>query len=257
MMIGFSPRVLMSDTLNISLNEFRALLRKAFEGLFVHGRDWHALADLVIWLECNGQDGLAVFLTRADALSQMPAAKLESRGLGSIELNGQSQSMLLLHHSVCDLAIAEVKSVSVLNMHIKQAADPSIIVASVAHCAEYGLASAAWWPGGEGWAYIATQNCNDSAPYLRRVTLPPSHKALSGITFIAAESTSRIESDYPDWFLFQDGNQHPPNEIQKLFLKHLDGGCEINTSDYDKLVHLSNAVLVEATDASRQGAGPS
>lgn len=258
MMTGFSPRGPMSDTLTISLNEFRALLRKAFEGLFGHERDWNALADLVLWLECHGRDGLAIFLSRASALSQMPTAKLERSRPGHIEVSAHSQSMLLLHHSVCDLATAEVKSKTtrVVNIQIKQAVDPSIIVASVAHSAEYGLAAAAWWPGEEGWAHTATQDGNDSAPYLRRITLPTSHKAMRDITFIVAESASDIERDYSDWFLFQQGNRQLPQETQQLFLNQLDGGCMMSVSDYERLTQLANAVLVEATDASRQGAGP-
>lgn len=257
MMIGFSQYDQMPDTLTISLNEFRALLRKAFEGIFGHDRDWNALTDLVIWLECHGENGLKVFLSRAGNLAQMGNAKLESETQGYIEINADRQSLLLLHNSICDVAVAEARSSGMATLQIRQAEDPSIIVATVAEAAEYGFSSAAWWPGGDGWACIATQSHADEAPCLRRINLPPDFEALNDITFVVGGSMSRIEDKYPDWFLFQKGQEQAPNEIRQLFLSHLDNGCVISRVEYEHLNRLADAVLVEATEASRQGAGPS
>lgn len=245
----------MSNDLTISLNEFRALLRKAFEGTYGHGRDWNALADLILWLEYRGLGGLRIFFEAESGLNIADRPKVESHLDGKITIEGQEKSLLSFCPELGDLLIAAALNSGHCVMQITNVSHAEIVVATVNRCTRNGLAAVAWWPGKGDWGMIAFQEPGETEPNLYRIELPPDFKDYSGVKIIADKSLKNIQKNFPKWFYFLKSGQQPSSEIDDLYLAHLDNGYKISTDDYRRLSESADRILVEATEQSRQGAG--
>ncbi len=245
---------LMSSGVTLSLNELRALLRKAFEGIYGHDHDWNALTDLVLWLEFHDLDGLKIFF---DAEPGLPCdiPNLSEGDNGDILIDGKGGSFLQFNVTSCDLLVSKAKTAGQAVLHVNNTKHVQVITASVARCASSGLAAAAWWPSEENSAYIAFQEAGARAPNLFRVSLPAGFENYEGVTIIAAPSIKDIQTRYQDWFQFQKSGQTPSNEIEERYQQHLDHGFAMSVDDYKRLCHYADRVLVEATEQSRRGAG--
>ena len=108
-MTGVFRFVPMSEQITLSLNELRALLRKAFEGVFGHERDWNAMADNVLWLESHGYDGLATFFAAYPKMIADKKASLSITPSGEIIINSHGTSLLEYVHLVGDILLLEVR----------------------------------------------------------------------------------------------------------------------------------------------------
>lgn len=229
-------------------------MRKAFEGIYSHDRDWNALADLVLWLEFRGLSGLSKFF-EAETLMQTSSKPSCVKSNNGYVLDGKGNSLLSFSHLAADIAIARALQDGQCVMQIKETVHSDVIAASVDSCARNGLAAAAWWPGEKDWSYIAFQESNEPAPNLYRISLPQGHKSYNHVTLIASERLAYIETSFPEWFAFKKGTQTLSNEISNRYLDHLDNGFTLSRIDYDRLCGCADKILVESTEQSRQGAG--
>ncbi len=253
-MIGFSPFVLMADTLTISLNELRALLRKVFEGIYGHTRDWNALTDLVLWLEFYDLNGLEKLFSAEPHLGQAHPRKYTS-SKGEAKIDADNGSLLELSDMIGDFLIADARRTGQAIIHIENTQHQAVIAACVARCAKAGFAAVAWWRGKKDRGSIAFQSPEESAPNLFKITLPEGFEGYDYVTVILNSSMDEIKHAYPSWFSFLEAEQFPANEIARRYEEHLDKGFRITRSDYDRLCILADRVLVEASEASRKGAG--
>ena len=245
----------MSNDLRISLNEFRALLRKAFEGIYGHSRDWNALADLILWLEYRGLKGLESLFAAAPSLKAEYKLTLELSSQLDLSVNAKGASLLSLCPEIGDLLIANAQTTGVCAMQINNVTDAELIAATVNRCGQSGMAAAAWWPGQDGSGAIAFQSKNEAEPNLYRIDLPSGFEEYSDVFIVVDQSLENIQGNHPDWFSYLEDGQTPSNEINNIYLSHLDNGYEISGNDYSRLCKLADRILVEATEQSRQGAG--
>lgn len=247
----------MSKDITLSINEFRALFRKAFEGLYAHEHDFNDLANLVIWLECRGLGGISKFLEAETGMLSGLKPAMKKNIDNSFAIDGRGLSLLAFNDLVGDLAIAGAKTNQIGIAHIENAKHQDVIVASVARCARYDLAAAAWWPDSEaGIANIATQSKEGTAPMLTRINLPNSSgEQLDHITIICSSNMAAIEERYKEWFAKRGDHKIEASELTDSFSRHLDGGIKMQVDDYKQLCRCADRVLVEATEASRRGAG--
>jgi len=236
----------------LSLNEFRALLRKAFEGLYAHDQDWNALADLVLWLEFHGLSGLDVFLGSASSLPG--PAPISYRDDEQILVNGNGASLLTFNNRACDLLLADANMMGQSQLRVINVKHQDIIAASVARCAEEGFASVAWWIDEGGTARVVFQQALDQAPKLYKIQNGVKHVHNNEITIMASKHIADIESSSPDWVDLNEDNVLQ-NQISNRYDEFLDHGFSLSGADYGQLCQLANKVLVEATEKSRQGAG--
>ena len=244
----------MAEYLTISLNELRALLRKAFEGVYGHTRDWNALTDLVLWLEFYDLDGLEkVFSAQGRLGGSRPKMFYSAKGERKVDAGGST--LLELNDTVGDFLIADARVSGKAIIHIENVAQPDIIAACVARCSKAGFAATAWWPEAKGQACIAFQDVDEKAPNLFKIELPQNFAGYDFVTVVLASSIDDIKQAHPIWFSFLKDGQIPANEIALRYDEHLDRGFKISEADYKRLCKMADRVLVEASEASRQGAG--
>lgn len=254
-MIGFFRFALMSDQITISLNELRALLRKAFEGIYGHGRDWNALTNSILWLEYRGLGGIDTFLKTEPSLHgsvDLQMIKLEAQEL---EFEGNSRSLMSYGLEICDLLIGRTKKHGPQIFQLKNMGDAMMVAEMVTHCAARDLSAAAWWSGEGGAGWIAFQGRTDKEPNFYKIDLPDSFQDFSEITIITDYSMKDIMDKHPEWFQLLESGKIAASEIENRYLRHLDNGILLSKLQYNTLCQLADRVLVEATEQSRRGAG--
>ncbi len=100
----------MSDTITLSINELRALLRKAFEGVFGHSRDWNAMTDTVIWLECHNHNGMAIFFECYSNLKPDRQAHLSRLSANEWVIDPNGAPLIEYVHHLSDILLAAAKN---------------------------------------------------------------------------------------------------------------------------------------------------
>ncbi len=254
-MIGVFPSNLMSETITLSINEFRALFSKAFEGLFSHDHDFYELANLVIWLECRQLHGVKTFLNAEEKMLEGIKPVLSKNPKHEYCVDGSGLSLLAYNDLVCDLAIARAQLDKTGVVHVSNTSNPEVIIASVARCVRSGLAAAAWWPDkNQETVNIARQSKADESPLLAKVVLPPG-KTFQDVTLISAQNMNSIETQFSEWFEFQGDKVTEIGALADNFKRSLDHGIELAIDDYRQICRCAERILVEATEASRRGAG--
>lgn len=128
----------MSDKVTISINELRALLRKAFEGVFGHSRDWNAMTDTVIWLECHGMAGLKYFFDCYSSLSRGHKAKMSIGKDGDILIDPQGTSSLEYMHLLADVMLAAAKNNGAARARISTVKYPNIAQVAINRFSKLG-----------------------------------------------------------------------------------------------------------------------
>ncbi len=126
-MIGVFPFVPMPDTLTISLNELRALLNKAYEGVFGHSRDWSAMTETVMWLECHGYEGMDLFLRAIPNMEANKKARLSNASADTITVEANGTCLIEYAHLLSDVLIARAKKTERANARVHSVQYPQII----------------------------------------------------------------------------------------------------------------------------------
>lgn len=247
----------MTDTITISINEFRAILRKAFEGLYAHDHDYNQLARLVIWLECRQLSGVEMFLEAEANHGAEWDLKLNELEAGEYEIEANGLSLLCFSDLACDLAIGRAKYTGFSVVHISGAMHSEVVAASVARCARNGLAAIAWWPDeNSGVANMASQRLDQTAPMMCRVDLPKAYEdTIEKVTLVCATKMSVLEEHFADWFSYKDENYVAADALTSTYTQSIDKGLTLSMDSYKQLCKCADRVLVEATEASRRGAG--
>ncbi len=209
----------MSDYITISINELRALLRKAFEGVFGHGRDWDAMADQVIWLETRGLNGMKTFFEAYPAMNFENKAKISKSAEGDYHIESNAASLLEYAHLLADVLLSEIGNNTCIKTKISGAKAPFILLAAIERFKNAGFSAAAYMPDEVIWLLVA------SAEKDIKSLIPPDSQLITDL--------------------------YVPMHSAEI----LDTGYSMNHGDYKKLCEYADKVLVPASEKSRQGAG--
>ena len=229
--------------INLSRNELKALLIRTFEALYGHTRDYHDMAHTVLWLEGCGHDGVASLVEALPYLEQEGLAKpsLIKKQDGHFIMDCEGHSLFCLASSICDLTTALLSEtqaaacVGVINTQNSQALMGVLRVA-----ARQGFAAMTMYEG-----YAARIEAGADYPIIYQ------NQNISGLSFMCARRATTLD-EYTKNF----GRIIVDENIQtQAYTASLNDGINIARSDYDALKTVANRVLVEATEASRKGAG--
>ena len=228
---------------NLSLNELRALLARTFEALYGHNRDFSAMADLTLWLECCGHGSIEV-LTQS-----LPG--LEKDGLGPPSIIKKSEKHYLIDcggknlissiHSIGDLAMAVAEDHGDARLDIENVENGQFLLGVLKYASSQGF-----------WAL---------ANYHQKISLIEAYAAYPmiyssssdhGLSLICAKSKQGFDQyNVPEERqVFKDVAAQKGAHTNKLNV-----GLTIKNSHYDALSLIADRVLVEASDMSRKGAG--
>lgn len=126
-MTGAFQSALMSDKITISINELRALLRKAFEGVFGHSRDWNAMTDTVIWLECHNHGGMALFFESYPKMHPVRKPALSETSANELVIEPNGAPLIEYVHLLSDVLLAAAQKQGEVKAQIQTVENVSVL----------------------------------------------------------------------------------------------------------------------------------
>jgi len=261
--------------MKVSRNELVAVIKQAFEGLGFSLGDYENAAELIVWAEMHGLQGLKVLQRGKRGFAEVEPVDARNFLLYSganWDLAGGSCLQL------ADLALgvlrvqAQKNSDGVVSIMMNNCRHRKLIAKLLADRSSKDFSvSAIWLSRGELAAEqsnlvamqharihaFAPENHGESICYQQyQVAEVPEHAGAS-IALYAGLSSAAVrkhtELCLPDAAALKLELSH--TEMLTHNAAHIANGIEIERDLWDKLVELGVRVLVESTEQSRQGAG--
>lgn len=208
----------MTAPLKLSHNELLGLLKYMFQGQLGHDYDWAALSEHVLWLETRGYGGLDMLMEAIamQSLDGFSGNLLDTPGGFEIDCGGKSLIMGL--PSIIDLAVDYLGAKGSCVVDITSACQLSAVIAVEGALMAQGICAQAVIDMDAGAARLL---CSADAN--------------------VGVATAILQRDHDAAALFYD--------------ESLRSGIAVSQQCYDMLNCIAARTLVEASEASRKGAG--
>ena len=232
----------MADEINLSRNELWALLVKVFEALFGHRRDYYDMARAVLWLECHDHKGVKQ-LVKSLPVSEngrLPEPILAEISDTHLVIDGGGRSLLDLGPSLSDLAIACASENRIARIDIFNVRSLAALMVTLPFIARQGFNGIAMGPD-----TVSMISPNHDCPTVF------SQSSKGQLSLICTRDGIDV-SEYVE----DERSVLKTVEMQtKFFSASLENGINVLTSEFEALKDVAANILVEATEASRRGAG--
>ena len=247
-----------AETLNLSLNELRALLRRTYEALYHHGYDFLVMARSCLWLEAHGLDGIGLILRSLPDL-ETPCREivLAEPFAGQFVLEGHGRCLIPFVNVSADLAIAAAQDNGFGQIDILNVYGRLNIFAALKKSARLNLyAAAIWYDEGEERTHVLWLKPSKALPdYYILNEVHQGAWGESGLRFICSE-TSEVVTKNVRAVLGEDTAPFKTAEdFTNNYEQALENGITVTRQAYVELNKIADRLLVPSTDASRQGAG--
>jgi hypothetical protein len=232
----------MAEKLNLSRNELWALLIKVFEALFGHRRDYYDMARTLLWLECHGHEGVRQLVEGLSILedNSLPEPSLTKISDTHFVMDGGGRSLLDLGPSLSDLAIVCAAENGNAHIDVMNVESSEALLGALPFMARQGFNGVA----------IGPKTVSVIAPMAACPNLYKS-SAKEQLSLIC----KRDGIDVSEHYAYDDQLLKSQIMQTEFFSETLENGIDILASQVDGLKAVASRVLVEATEASRRGAG--
>jgi LDH2 family malate/lactate/ureidoglycolate dehydrogenase len=236
--------------MRVAQNEFFNLCKKVFEGQGLGLGDFEDCAEVVVWLELHGLNGVAALeglLARPPGRGGAPPL-FESPGLAI--LDGHGCWSLACGSLGAELACTKALEQGLGMVEITAMAEPRVLLRCLVDCARRGLHAMAHWHDDAGHEHLADVSAGADYPTYQilagQAGAEPGSARLVCTRGFALTPVSRSP------VLFHLG----PDDFARRCREALSTGIEVADSTWTQLGALAKKVLVEATEESRRrGAG--
>ncbi len=246
------------QTLNLSLNELRALLRRTYEALYHHGYDFLVMARSCLWLEAHGLDGIGLILRSLPDL-ETPCREiiLSEPSAGEFVLEGQGRCLIPFVNVSADLAIAAAQDNGLGQIDILNVFGRLNIFAALKKSARLNLyAAAIWYDAGERRTHVLWLKPSKTLPdYYILDEIHQGPWGASGLRFVCSETEEVVTKNVRAVIAEATGPFKTAAEFTATYAQALENGIAVTRQAYDELNKIADRLLVPSTDTSRQGAG--
>ncbi len=230
--------------LHYSRNELTALLKRFFEAAHASMIDVGAAAELACWMEQRKLASISWLAAQAEALARGVATPSAEDATVAF-----AASIKLFDQAIC---VANVSGEYVVSTGLK--AEPSLLLAGLARCADAGLSGFACWPGEGGRLFIARSRAQEKEPEL----LSGASSRVSVWLAMARDNTRLDRCLRTEGLHFSEQElrvEISSEEFAQRAQTSLDGGISVGPEDIAKICVIADRVLVESSELSRMGAG--
>ena len=250
--------------MNVSLNELQSVCRKAFLGMgFAAGHADDAAA-MVTWLQSHGLQGLSVLTENMACVTaatsrQRPQIVFEDDGLAVVD--GQNLSVLASGNLAMELAYTKASKQGFAVVRMQQCRQRQLIIGYLSRLAGRGINLTACWR-------------HSQSPLLEQVVNFRAGSTVPSITVTTVSEPVSVDATHDDLTVFmakhvelmpettvrgQQALQHCHDEAELMSARQaaLQQGMTVSPEIWDQLKAYAALTLVEASEASRTGAGPS
>lgn len=248
--------------INVSMNELSSLLKRSFEGLGYCQADYEDGAAAIVWLEAHGMKGLETIASitehTPDPANRIDIGAEEADGL---VLDAKGSNVAFCGRMAVDLACANVSAASSGRVELRHCHGRKAILPSLSLCAARGFNAIARWSD-EDCLYVSPIKAQQRAPDFFCVQRMSDDNACNtSLVVVCSKNPQDIEA-IKARFLGGDSDERSSTKItssdmQERYNESLRNGLNVDKQFVKKLTAAADAVLVEATEQSRLGAGES
>ncbi|MDE0840791.1 MAG: DUF3726 domain-containing protein [Porticoccaceae bacterium] len=248
--------------MKVSKNELTAALKKSFEGLGFGYGDYLDAANMVVWAQMHGLNGLEQ-LCRALPFLDGPVYGCRALEAEASELwifNVEGASILLCASQIVDIACSVARRQSKICVRVDNCHNRMFVVERLANAAQRGLTTMACW---------STRNTFKIAKFEAQTRFPKlttfainnhdASRAQSLFVMCAVQGfdlQTSLETVAPLGLTeLGVGSELSSEFFDNAYSEALDLGIEMPVSLWGTLDTLTARVLVESTERSRAGAG--
>lgn len=249
--------------MHISMNELKAALRRCFEATGYYVGNYEDAANMVLWLEKHGLNGLAE-LQRAmpyignDSDKALSRVIYEDSTSAIIDSNGRS-ALNCIAASV-DLAHAKALEVGISTVTVHNCHNRMFILKALTDCGRRGISVAAYWQNGSQriTEHTAAINAGERYPSYSEAqtsltTTAEDKQALTIICSSRVNLSSSLQSAQTN--STQALRVIPAEQIARNKARSVEQGIEIDPALWDEINRIGAGVLVENSEQSQRGAG--
>ncbi|MEH6442801.1 MAG: DUF3726 domain-containing protein [Oceanospirillaceae bacterium] len=263
--------------MHVSMIELKAALRRCFEATGYFVGHYEDAAEMILWLEKHGLNGLAEFN------SCLPYIGLDQNKQPSTIVYEDSSAIVVDSHNrsslnsiAAALDVAYLKSVQngIATVTIRNCHNRKFVLKALTDCGRRGVSIVAYWQNGskvitEHTAAIKSGHKYPSyheAVIEKHADLLPEIEQLQSLTIICStrvdlSSSLKVRASSTDIAknkLIQDKTIYVSSaQIAANKLSSVEFGIEISEQLWASINRIGEGVLVESNDESRKGAGAS
>ncbi|SHE79503.1 Malate/L-lactate dehydrogenase [Modicisalibacter ilicicola DSM 19980] len=248
--------------MKVSYNELQGLCRQAFSGMGFEEGEAADAADMVAWMQCHGLEGLDALGRGLDHLlredpDELPGMLYCDGDLAV--LDGHGQSVLRASSLAVELGFAKARARGLAIIKIRHCHNRQLILGYLSRLAGRGMNVTAFWRNAQMplTEQVVGFRANHTVPEIRVYAVrevPEENEPNDGITLVLANHVDLLpamRSEYRYELLAQQGESELLACRERAFAE----GIEVDDTLWQRLKSLASRILVEASDASREGAG--
>ncbi|MFW3613911.1 Ldh family oxidoreductase [Billgrantia antri] len=248
--------------MRVSFNELQGLCRKAFGGIGFDEGDAADAADMVAWMQCHGFNGVDQLNRGLDfLLAEDPEAqpRMIYQDGDLAVLDGQGQSVLRSISLATELGYAKARARGLSVVKIRRCHNRQLIMGYLARLAGRGINITAFWRNAQEplTEQVVGFRAGHATPEVRVYSVrevPEENEPNDGITLVMANHVELLPSLGADHDLDLLA-RHSESELLACRQRALQDGIEVEEAIWERLKTLAQRLLVEASEASRGGAG--
>ena len=248
--------------MKVSFNEMQGLSRKAFSGIGFDEGDANDAADMVVWMEANGLEGI-------DALRRSLAFILAEDQSRSPELIYQDADLCVVDalnrtalgnaSLAIELGYAKCRARGLSVTKIRNCHNRMLIVGYLSRVARRDMSVTAFWRDSHEplTEILVSFKAGEESPEICMYSLddiPDDTEPNNGITLIMANHVN-LRPDFKTDNKLNNLLRHDSLSMHNWKEHFLKQGIDVDPELWNRLKELATRILVEASDDSRGGAG--
>ncbi|MGB1237950.1 MAG: DUF3726 domain-containing protein [Pseudomonadales bacterium] len=247
--------------MQVSMNELKAALRRCFEATGYFIGNYEDAADMIVWLEKHGLNGLAEFertlpFIDCDQAKELSTVTYEDNS--SAIIDSHNRSSLNCIATAVDLAYAKALRCGVASVTVHNCHNRMFVLKALTDCGRRGVSAVAYWRNGSGEVREHTAAIGAGQRY-------PDYQAAATHLDAAEESHQTLEIICSARVDLHSSLQHSDQlgelehisaqQIARNKARNVKQGICISESLWHRINQIGEGVLVESSEQSRQGAG--
>lgn len=250
--------------MKVSQNELTGVCRRVFEALSFPAGDHEDAADMVVWLEQHGLNGVAALKRGLDhmASTSFPAPSRLYDDPSLAVIDAADNSILVCGSMAADLAYARARRKGLAMVKVRHCHNRRLMLGSLARCARRGMNMLAFWRNHQAplvVEQVVSIRAGEDFPTLLLYEVEDRDDACTrnhSVTVIASPHFDLAPSLHPDPEEVSLLRVLEPESFRAQSQRVLREGMEVDEALWERLKTLSRELLVEESEASRrQGAG--
>ncbi|WP_299733660.1 DUF3726 domain-containing protein [uncultured Endozoicomonas sp.] len=246
----------------ISMNELKAALRRCFEASGYFVGNYEDAANMVLWLEKHGLNGLkelelALDYIKSDRKKTMSKVVYEDSTSAIINCSGRSALNCIA--SAVDLAHAKALEVGISTITVHNCHNRKFILKALTDCGRRGISVAAYWQNGSTTVTEHTASIRAGArypSYSESIMSSPADNASDKQSMtIICSSRVDISTSLQHSSLHRSSRYLSAEQVAANKENSVDHGIQIDDTLWVNINSIGAEILVENSEQSRQGAG--